>query len=61
MEFLLNNRGKRVPSCEAVTPEGVGVFETLNLIAQMVLSKFVRTHGGAATKTVATEQNLRLM
>ena len=52
LEFLLNNRQTRVPSIEAITPEGVGVFETLNIISQMVLAKFVRAHGGAA-KTAA--------
>ena len=60
MEFLLNNRAKRVPSIEAVTPEGVGVFETLNVIAQMVLAKFVSAHSGAAT-AAAKDPNVRIM
>ncbi len=60
MEFLLNNRTVRVPSVEAITPEGVGVFETLNIIAQMVLTKFVQAHSGAAT-SAATDKNVRLM
>ncbi|MDT8390052.1 MAG: gliding-motility protein MglA [Lentisphaeria bacterium] len=61
LEFLLNNRATRVPSVEAITPEGVGVFETLNVIAQMVLAKFVRAHSGAATAASAAEQTVKIM
>lgn len=59
LEFLLNNREKRVPSVEAITPEGIGVFETLNVIAQMVLARFIRTHGGATN--TSTEKNVKIM
>ena len=42
LEFLLNNRGKRRPSFSSVATEGTGVFETLNMIARLVLHRFVR-------------------
>jgi signal recognition particle receptor subunit beta len=42
LEFLLNNRDKRRPSFTSVAIQGVGVFETLNMIAQLVLHKFVK-------------------
>jgi len=45
LEFVLNNRTLRQPSFSAVAPKGEGVFETLNMIARMVLMKFVKTHG----------------
>ncbi len=45
-EFLLNNRSVRVPSFNAVANSGEGVFETLNMIARLVLFKFIRTHTG---------------
>lgn len=61
LDFLLNNRAVRVPSIEAITPEGVGVFETLNVIAQMVLSKFVRAHSGAATASAVAEKNVKIL
>jgi signal recognition particle receptor subunit beta len=37
LEFLLNRRTRRVPSFDAVAPEAVGVFETLNTVSRMVL------------------------
>ncbi len=61
LEFLLNNRSVRVPSVEAAAPLGVGVFETLNLIAQLVLAKFIRTHSGGATVPKAVEPDVRLI
>ena len=44
LDFLLNQRNHRVPYVEAVAREGVGVFESLNLIARMVLAAFLRTN-----------------
>jgi mutual gliding-motility protein MglA len=38
LEYLLNRRGRRAPSFEAVATEGKGVFETLNTVARMVLA-----------------------
>jgi signal recognition particle receptor subunit beta len=47
LEFLLNNRDVLHPSISAVAPSGEGVFETLNMIARLVLNDFVKKHGGA--------------
>ncbi len=41
MEFLLNNREVQVPSLEACAQRGEGVFETLNMIARILLQKLV--------------------
>lgn len=50
MEFLLNNRGVRRPSFSGVAPRGTGVFETLNMIARLVLNRFVKTHARREAK-----------
>lgn len=42
MDFMLNRRAVRVPTVEAIAIDCVGVFETLNLIARLVLSSFIR-------------------
>jgi len=47
LEFVLNNREVRHPSISAAAPAGEGVFETLNMIARLVLNDFVQKHGGA--------------
>jgi len=44
LDFVLNNRDTRRPSFASVAPEGRGVFETLNMVARMVLHKFVNKH-----------------
>ena len=41
MEFLLNNRDVQVPSFEASAAKCEGVFETLNMITKLLLSKFL--------------------
>lgn len=41
MEFLLNNRKVHQPSTTSVASQGVGVFETLNMVAKLVLHKFI--------------------
>jgi hypothetical protein len=38
---LLNNRDVQVPSFASVAHKCEGVFETLNMITRMLLSKFV--------------------
>lgn len=43
MEFLLNNRSVQVPSFASVACKGEGVFETLNMIARLLVTKL----GGA--------------
>lgn len=57
LDYLLNNRGWRRPSFTSVAVQGKGVFETLNMIARMVLNRFVKTH----TKTETPESNLVLV
>jgi hypothetical protein len=44
LDFTLNNREVRQPSFHAVATTGQGVFETLNMIARLVLHKFIKTH-----------------
>lgn len=44
MDFLFNNGAERVPALECVATKGIGVFQTLNLIAKMVMARFVRQH-----------------
>lgn len=41
LDFMLNRRESRVPYFEAVATRGVGVLETLNYIAKMMISNFV--------------------
>ena len=51
LDFLLNQRATRVPTLEAVASDGMGVFETLNVISKMVLSHFMKQNnisGGAS-------------
>ena len=42
MDFMLNQRETRVPVSESVACDGLGVFETLNELAKMVLADFMR-------------------
>ncbi len=44
LEYILNNREVRRPSFTAVASEGKGVFETLNMIARLVLNRFVKMY-----------------
>ena len=44
MEFLLNNREVRQASFPAVATTGEGVFEALNMVARLVLHKFMTVH-----------------
>src|SRR5687767_9503702 len=41
MEFLLNNKEVQVPSFEASATQCQGVFETLNAISRLLLSKYI--------------------
>lgn len=58
LEFLLNNRGARRPSLASVASGGEGVFEALNMIAQLVLNDFIRKNG---TPSKEAERELVLM
>ncbi len=40
MEFLLNNRKKRVQSFEVISSSGQNVFSSLNVVSQLLLHKF---------------------
>lgn len=42
LDFALNQKDTRVPFSEATAYEGKGVFESLNLIARMVLATFMK-------------------
>jgi len=42
LEYLLNNRGRRVNSFVGVATSGQGVFATLNAISRLLLQKFAR-------------------
>ena len=56
LDFTLNNGAVRQPAFTAVATAGTGVFETLNMIARMVLHKFIKTYHkkdtGAAAELV---------
>ena len=49
LEYLLNNRSKRVKSFAAVATTGQGVFATLNTISRLLLQKFTRESVDAET------------
>ena len=42
MNFMLNQRAIAVPYFEAIAVKGVGVLESLNMIAKMVISNFMQ-------------------
>jgi signal recognition particle receptor subunit beta len=50
LDFLLNNRGVRRPSFSAVATDGTGVFETLNMVARLVLNRFVKSYARKESK-----------
>jgi mutual gliding-motility protein MglA len=50
LEYVLNNREVRRPSFSAVAPDGKGVFETLNMIARLVLNRFVKNYARVEAK-----------
>jgi len=50
LDFMLNRRATRVATVEAVASEGYGVFESLNIIAKMVLANFMKRNNIAGTE-----------
>src|SRR6201996_9624979 len=54
LEFLLNNRKKRVQSFEVISSTGQNVFASLNSVSQMLLHKFSK-QGEVSAAPVATE------
>jgi signal recognition particle receptor subunit beta len=55
LDFLLNHRAVRVPVHHAVATDGSGVFETLNVIAKLVLSDFMNKNKLKSSAPVAGE------
>ncbi len=54
LEFLFNNRKKRVQSFEAVGSTGQNVFATLNAVSQLLLHKFSKDNDAASRPVVPT-------
>ena len=50
MNFMLNHRSVAVPCFEAVAVKGVGVLESLNMIAKMVISNFMQKNKMQSTE-----------
>jgi signal recognition particle receptor subunit beta len=48
MDFLLNQEEERVAFLESVATAGDGVYDGLNMICKMVMSKFIEDHNMAA-------------
>ncbi len=55
MEFLLNNRKKRVQSFEVISSTGQNVFSSLNVVSQLLLHKFNKA-SNASQKSVSPPQ-----
>ena len=49
LEFLLNNRKKRVQSFEVISSTGQNVFASLNAVSQLLLHKFSKQDNTAGT------------
>ncbi len=50
LEYLINNRGRRVNSFVAVATTGQGVFSTLNAISRLLLQRFAREAEDSVSK-----------
>lgn len=48
LNFVLNNREVEAPTFEASATQGIGVFESLNMITRMLLQKFLKETGRKA-------------
>jgi mutual gliding-motility protein MglA len=53
LEFLLNNRKKRVQSFEVISSTGQNVFASLNAVSQMLLHKFSKQGEAAPSSAPA--------
>ena len=53
LEFVLNNRKKRVQSFEVISSTGQNVFASLNAVSQMLLHKFSKQGAAAPTGAAA--------
>ena len=54
IEFVLNNRKKRVQSFEVISSTGQNVFASLNAVSQMLLHKFSKQGAAAPTGAAAS-------
>ena len=54
LEYVLNNRKKRVQTFEVISSTGQNVFATLNAVSQVLLHKFSRQSDVARTGSPAT-------
>lgn len=52
MEFLLNNRKKRVQSFEVISSTGQNVFSSLNVVSQLLLHKFNKASNATQTSSL---------
>ncbi len=55
MEFLLNNRKKRVQSFEVISSTGQNVFSSLNVVSQLLLHKFNKASDAAQANSAPTQ------
>jgi len=55
LEFLLNNRKKRVQSFEVISSSGQNVFASLNAVSQMLLHKFSKQGDAQAPVAIPAE------
>lgn len=53
MEYVLNNRPKRLQSFESISSTGQNVFATLNAVSQILLHKFNKQNDAPATTAPA--------
>ena len=56
IDFMLNQREPRVPSFECTATEGVGVHDTLNMIAKIVMARFIEEHNMPVSGSVNQEE-----
>ena len=57
LEFLLNNRKKRVQSFEVISSSGQNVFASLNAVSQMLLHKFSKQGEAPPTTGAVAEES----
>lgn len=55
MEFLLNNRKKRVQSFEVVSSTGQNVFSSLNVVSQLLLHKFNKASNASQASSLPAQ------
>ncbi|MGF1655911.1 MAG: ATP/GTP-binding protein [Verrucomicrobiales bacterium] len=58
LQFLLNNRKKRVPDFEVISTTGQNVFAALNAVSQLLLHKFSRDSSSTRSSTPNLAQSI---